>query len=191
MSDSAHTWFESHLSSCIQVVKLGSVLSDPLPLMVGVSQGSILGPVLFTLYVNELLSAPKNCQTMGYVYDTKILLSLSPCNVSEALDTFNSGLKEVSSWFCVNLTGALSPPPIYLLGKQIYPSSVVKDLEVWIDSNLTYDEHISKLSSISLYKSRLATLNTCSIEIDLKQKNYKTRDIPLSSESNDHRYHRI
>ena len=94
MSDSAHTWFESHLSSCIQVVKLGSVLSDPLPLMVGVSQGSILGPVLFTLYVNELLSAPKNCQTMGYVYDTKILLSLSPCNVSEALDTFNSASKK-------------------------------------------------------------------------------------------------
>ena len=102
MSDSAHTWFESYLSSCIQLVKLGSVLSDPLPLTVGVAQGSILGPVLFTLYVNELLSAPKNCQTMGYVYDTKILLSLPPCNVSEALDAFNSGLKEVSSWCCAN-----------------------------------------------------------------------------------------
>ena len=102
MSDSAHTWFESYLSSCIQVVKLGSVLSDPLPLTVGVAQGSILGPVLFTLYVNELLSVPKNCQTMGYVYNTKILLSFSPCNVSEALDAFNSGLKEVSRWCCAN-----------------------------------------------------------------------------------------
>ena len=102
MSDSAHTWFESYLSSCIQVVKLGSFRSDPLPLTVGVAQGSILGPELLTLYVNELLSVPKNCQTMGYVYDTKILLSLSPCNVSEALDAFNSGLKEVSSWCCTN-----------------------------------------------------------------------------------------
>ena len=66
---------------------------------------------------------------------------------------------------CVpNLTRALSPLPIYLSGKQIYPSSVVKDLEVWIDSNLTCDEHISKLSSICLYKLRLTLLNTCSIE---------------------------
>ena len=180
MSDSAHTWFESYLSSCIQIVKIGSVLPDPLPLTVGVAQGPILGPVLFTLYVNEILSVPKICQTMGYVYDTKILLSVSTCNVSEAVDAFNSGLKEVSRWCCANsllinpgktnllvvpnVTRALPPPPIYLLGKQIYPSSVVKDLEVWIDSNLTYDEHISKLSSTCLYKSRLTALNTCSIE---------------------------
>lgn len=102
MSDSAHTWFESYLSSCIQIVKIGPVLLDPLPLSVGVAQGSILGPVLFTLYVNELLSVPKNCQTMGYVYDNKILLSVSTCNVSEASDAFNSGVKEVSRWCCAN-----------------------------------------------------------------------------------------
>ena len=102
VSDSAHSWFESYLSSCIQIVKIGSVLPDPLPLTVGVAQGSILGPVLFTLYVNELLSVPKNCQTMGYVYDTKILLSVSTCNVTEASDAFNSVLKEVSRWCCAN-----------------------------------------------------------------------------------------
>ena len=103
MSNSAHAWYESYLSSRSQVVKLGSVLSDPLPLTVGVAQGPILGPVLFTLYVNELLSVPKNCQTMGYVNHTKILLSLSPCNVSEAVDALNSDLIEVSKWCCANL----------------------------------------------------------------------------------------
>ena len=73
MSDSAHAWFESYLSSRSQDVKPGSALSDPLHLTVRVAQGSILGPVLFTLYVNEPFSVPKNCQTMGYVDDTKIL----------------------------------------------------------------------------------------------------------------------
>ena len=108
---------------------------------------------------------------MGYVDDTKILLSLSPCNASEAVDALNSDLIEVSRWCCANsllinrdktkllvvgipkLTTSLSLPLIYLLEKQIYPSSVVKDLGVWIESNLTYDEYISKMSLSCLYKS--------------------------------------
>ena len=56
-----------------QVVRMGSDLSDPLPLTVGVAHGSILGPVLFTLYVNNLLSVPKKCEAMGYIDDTKLL----------------------------------------------------------------------------------------------------------------------
>lgn len=49
MSESAHAWFESYLSSRFEDVKPGSALSDPLPLREGVAQGSIIGPVLFTL----------------------------------------------------------------------------------------------------------------------------------------------
>ena len=52
---------------------MGCDLSDPLPQTVGVAHGSILGPVLFTLYVNNLLSVPKKCEAMGYVDDTKLL----------------------------------------------------------------------------------------------------------------------
>ena len=53
------------VSLCKQVVRIGSVLSDPLQLTVGVAQGSILSPVLFRLYVNNLLSVPKKCEAMG------------------------------------------------------------------------------------------------------------------------------
>ena len=51
--------FKSYLSLHKQVVRIGGVLSNPLPGTMGVTQASIFGPVLFTLYVNELLSAPK------------------------------------------------------------------------------------------------------------------------------------
>ena len=96
VSDSALAWFKSYVSSRKQVVRIGSALSDPLHLTTGVAQGSILGPVLFTLYVNDLLSVPKKCKTMGYVDDTKLLLALPPSDLKVAISDLNSDLQAVA-----------------------------------------------------------------------------------------------
>ena len=158
VSNAACNWFGSYLSQRNQVVNIASCISNPLPLSVGVPQGSILGPVLFTLYVNDLLSVPKHCQAMGYVDDTKIFLGLPPSQISDAVIALNKDLSDIATWFCMNsllinpdktkllvigvpqlMRTLPSIPLVKLLGKEIEPVTVTKDLGVMIDSFLSYN----------------------------------------------------
>ena len=68
-------WFHSYLTGRCQRVRIHNAVSDLLPLKYGVPQGSILGPVLFTIYVNDLLSVPEHCKSACCVNDNKLYLS--------------------------------------------------------------------------------------------------------------------
>ena len=63
-------WFQSYFTDRRQRVTVLGVTSKPLPVCSGVPQGSILGPALFLLYVNDLLEAPTSSRAAMFADDT-------------------------------------------------------------------------------------------------------------------------
>ena len=170
VSTSAHKWFKSYLIDRSQVVKIEDTTSKALPLEFGVPQGSIHGPLLFTVYVNDLPLVPRYCQSAIYVDDDKLFLAFQPCEILKAIQLLNLDLVEIARWCCLNsllvnpnktkllvmgvpqLLRRLPPLSVTFLGKEISPVPVAKDLGVFIDETLSYNEHISKTVSSCLYK---------------------------------------
>ena len=72
ISNRALKWFESYLTDHQQSTRVGTSLSELGTVTHGVPQGSTLGPILFSLYMNDLPSVVKSCRAESFVDDTKI-----------------------------------------------------------------------------------------------------------------------
>ena len=169
MTPSALEWFSSYLTNRSQRVRLGESLSQQLSLSHGVPQGSILGPLMFTVYVNDLPSIVVNCKPECYVDDSKLYISFLVNNLDLAIDQINKDLDQLCCSCCGNsllvnpektkvlVLGTrqhLQQLPnfsIKFLSKQIKPVPVAKDLGVLLDSCLAYSDHIATTVSSCTY----------------------------------------
>ena len=97
-------WFSSHLSDCLQCVTIGSILSAAKKLLFGMPQGSILGPILFCLYITPLSKVIRN-YPIGFdfhSYDIQLHVHLTHKNVAHVFDRLKTCLDDVKKWLSAN-----------------------------------------------------------------------------------------
>ena len=108
--------FCSYLNDRRQVVRIHSTFSEPLPIECSVPQGSILGSLLFSIYIytNNLPSAPKKCSVQSYVDDTKLVVSFKMKDTVNAFNDLRNDLHRIGQW-CSNNHLLLNPSKTKLM----------------------------------------------------------------------------
>ena len=154
-----YEWFKSYLNNRKQYVYLNNAYSNHLPIICGVPQGSILGPLLFLLYINDLSTVTKLLTFIMFADDTNIFVSGK--NLDHIVSVVNSELKTINTWFSANLLSLNIKKTNYMLfgnkkqndvlisinQENITRVSQTKFLGVIIQSNLKWNAHITSIAN--------------------------------------------
>jgi hypothetical protein len=152
----ALNWFRSYLSNRSQSVNFLNASSQSLKIDCGVPQGSVLGPLLFLIYVNDL----PNCSTSGefiiYADDTNIIFTHK--DKAKLLENINKEISHIANWFNCNKLSINTDKTNFMLFKDnnmnecsalavkingctINRTNKVKFLGVEIQSDLSWNAH--------------------------------------------------
>ena len=93
-------WFQSYLRGRKQFVHINNANSDTLNLKYGVPQGSILGPLLFVIYINDIPNIHKLSKFILYADDANIIITGS--NIHEVQTKFNQLSNLLVDWVSFN-----------------------------------------------------------------------------------------
>jgi hypothetical protein len=159
----AQRWVQSYLSSRTQYVKVGSEQSLSTPVTVGVPQGSVLGPFLFSVYISPIsdIISSYGVQYHQYADDTQLYAAVRSGTDSHSISNLELCSCAVRDWFVRN--GMLLNPDksevllvarksvadtfaqgsgIAVAGSNITFSVKLKSLGVTLDHSLSFDEHV-------------------------------------------------
>ena len=153
-------WFQSYLENRLQTVVINGVKSDPLVMSHGVPQGSVLGPLLFLIYINDL-SLNTSLTSILFADDTCLFLSDKCPNRLET--TINQELEKISGWLTSNkLTLNVSKSNFILFygkhnkiknfhlnisGEKLQNTNTCKYLGVFIDEKLNWKHQVNVVST--------------------------------------------
>ena len=156
LNDLTISWFTSYLSGWKQAVFADGVRSSSLVIDKGVPQGSILRPLLFTLYINNMLLPSLNCNVHYYTDDT-ILYNSGPTLASAVAGLQTAFVTNKRPLKCIKLILNSKKtkwmlfsrsPRVYtslgihtLQGEQIEIVNYYKYLGIWLDTKLSFRTH--------------------------------------------------
>jgi len=157
--------FNSYLSNRLQCVSINGSDSSYLPLTCGVPQGSILGPLLFLIYINDINVCIKNSLVHNFADDTNILFSGS--NYKEVAKNINEDLNLLCHWLRASklslnvkkteftifsapnamISNDILNHKIKIDGKKLYQSNHIKYLGLYLDNRLDWKYHMMTLKN--------------------------------------------
>ena len=170
ISGTALKWFKSYFSNRFQAVKIASERSEWRRLRYGEPQGSVLGPVIFTLYIQPLSVILNKFNMFYHMYadDTQIYIGCCYTNLQTAINNIECCIKEIKEWMNANMLkindekteiiifgrgsilSKVGNAVVDINGTQITPCNVVKNLGVKLDSEMSMVPQINSLCK-SLY----------------------------------------
>ncbi|NQY44078.1 MAG: reverse transcriptase family protein, partial [Legionellales bacterium] len=156
------SWFESYLKERKQCVQVGNSISDLELVTCGVPQGSVLGPLLFLIYINDIPNSSKVLYFHLFADDTSLFLSHKDINKLEEL--LNHELDNISNWLKANkLSLNVSKSNVLIFraknasndnvihlnidNEPLLEKTYAKYLGVYIDHKLTWETHINHIKS--------------------------------------------
>lgn len=163
----SNRWFASYLSNRKQYIEINNCKSPLINMTHGVPQGSILGPVLFLIYINDIVNS-SSLNLLSFADDTTVYYS--GYDIEHLVIKVNQELKQLYNWLCanklclnvkkthfcvfspvnsnyeVNNSIKINNEVINQVGKYKNDESV-KFLGLYIDKHLTWKEHINIISS--------------------------------------------
>ena len=95
-----NNFLKSYLSERKQFTRINECNSNIMNITYGVPQGSILGPLLFTLYINDIGQAMTNCKTNLFADDTAMVFTHH--DVNTLISNCQTSLEHVYKWFKLN-----------------------------------------------------------------------------------------
>ena len=173
----ANDWFRSYLSNRKQSMGIGDMVSDPLTIKHGVPQGSVLGPILFLLYINDIASSSSFFKFFLFVDDTSLFSSSKnlkslELQINKELNNISEGLAD--NELTLNVSKSTSSKNLKSLELQI--NKVLDNISEWLDTLSV--SLLSAKSNFIIFRNK-ANKTKRSLNLNINGEHLKQKDFTI------------